>query len=242
MTRPWENSLPLMNQTFSCSSERLPKIAEVKSQIYTDHTWMEAGEYNPEKHSTTRRVRESYVGQSFVLLTEEFLLSLKLLCLDFTNIVEVGSGIGWLGHWLGKYGVTIQASIDNKSWPEYPKDRYLNIVEDMDSLLYVTLHPEVDLFILVWPEEDDLARCIWQALQPGQSLLYIGEGRNGCTATNSFLDLIKGHEIETIATIQMKESFLSFDDFHDHPHLYEKGKGSIDHADKRDVIQSKLLG
>ena len=56
----------------------------------------------------------------------------------------------------------------------------------MDSLDYILLHPEVELFILAWPQEDDLATLIWQALQPGQRLLYIGEDRDGCTANNGF--------------------------------------------------------
>ena len=218
-----DSNLPLVSQTFSCSSDRLPTIAQVKSHIYTDRTWVEAGEYDPEKHLTTRLVRESYVGQSFVLLTNEFIGSLQRLCLDYAVIVELGAGIGWLGYWLGKYGVKIQASIDNKSWPDFPKDRYLDIVEEIDSLDYVLHHPEVEMFILSWPQEDDLATRIWQALQPRQHLLYIGEDREGCTANNVFFDLTQGHEVENTPTMEMRQSFLSFDDFHDQPHLYQKG-------------------
>ena len=92
----------------------------------------------------------------------------------------------------------------------------------MDSLEYLLLHPEVELFILAWPQEDDLATRIWQALRPGQYLLYIGEDRGGCTADNDFFELIHGHEVEHIGTREMKQSFLSFDDFHDQPHLYQK--------------------
>lgn len=168
-------------------------------------------------------VRESCVGQSFVLLTDEFLRSLQLLFREFKSIVEIGAGIGWLGHWLGKYGVSIQASIDNKSWCEFPQNRYLDIVQKMDSLDYLLLYPEVDLFILAWPQEDDLATRIWQALGPGQYLLYIGEERDGCTANSAFFELIHGHEVENFATREMKHSFLSFDDFHDQPYLYQKG-------------------
>lgn len=220
MTGSCDNSLPLINQTFSCASERLPTIAQVKSHIYTDRNWVTAGEYSQEKHLTTRQVRESYVGQSFVLLTDEFIGSVQRLCHGFANIVELGAGIGWLGHWLGRYGVKIQASIDNKTWPDFSQDQYLDIVQEMDSLEYLLLHPEVELFILAWPQEDDLAARIWQALQPGQHLLYIGEERDGCTANNDFFDLIHGHEVENIATTEMRQSFLSFDDFHDQPQLY----------------------
>lgn len=222
MTGSYDSNLPLIKQTFSGTSERLPTIAQVKSHIYTDRKWIKAGQYNREKHLTTRLVRESYVGQSFVLLTDEFIGSLQRLCLDFASIVEIGAGIGWLGHWLGKYGVKIQASIDNKTWPDFPKDQYLDIVEEMDSLDYILLNPKVELFILAWPQEDELATRIWQALQPGQRLLYIGEDRDGCTANNVFLDLIHSHEVENNATMEMRQSFLSFDDFHDQPHLYLK--------------------
>ena len=222
MTDACDNDLPLISQTFSRSSERLPTVAEVRKYIYTDRKWVEAGEYDRQKHLTTMKVRENYVGQSFVLLTDDFLGSLQRLCCDYTSIVELGAGIGWLGYWLDKYGIKLQASVDNKSWPEFAKDHYLGIVEEIDSLEYAQLHPEIELFILAWPQEDDLATRIWQALQPGQHLLYIGEDRDGCTADSQFFDLIHGHEVKSNATHEMKQSFLSFDDFHDHPHLYQK--------------------
>jgi hypothetical protein len=213
---------PLLSQTFSLASERLPTIAQVKSYIYTDRQWAEAGEFDREKHLQTILIRESYVGQSFVLLTDEFLRSLQALCCDFKSIVELGAGIGWLGHWLGQYGVGVQALIDNKSWAEFSHQGYLEIVQQMDSFDYLMLHPEVELFILSWPQEDDLAARIWQALRPGQYLLYIGEDKGGCTADNDFFGLIHGHEVVNNVTWKMKQSFLSFDDFHDQPHLYRK--------------------
>lgn len=216
------SSHPLLSQTFSLTSMRLPTIAQIKGHIYTDRQWIEAGEFDREKHLLTMLIRESYVGQSFVLLTEEFIRSIQRLCAGFTCIVEIGSGIGWLGHWLNKYGTCVQASIDNKTWPAFPQDRYLDIVQQMDSLDYLAIHPEVELFILSWPQEDDLATHIWQNLLPGQYLLYIGEGVNGCTANNIFFELINGHEVKNNATWEMKQSFLSFDDFHDLPHLYQK--------------------
>jgi hypothetical protein len=218
-----ENILSLLlSQTFSRTSERLPTIAQVKNSIYTDRQWAEAGEFDPEKHLQTILIRESYVGQSFVLLTDEFLRSLQALCSDFKSIVELGAGIGWLGYWLGQYGVRVQASIDNKSWAEFSQEGYLDIVQETDSFDYLMLHPEVELFILSWPQEDDLAARIWQALRPGQYLLYIGEDKGGCTANLAFFELIDCHEVENNITRKMKQSFLSFDDFHDQPHLYRK--------------------
>lgn len=218
----YDSSLPLLGQTFSQTSERLPTNSQVKDHIYTDRKWIESGEYDQEKHLRTMSVRESYVGQSFVLLTDEFIRSLQRLCGDFTNIVEIGAGIGWLGHWLSKYGIKVQASIDNKSWPDFPQELYLGIVQNVDSFDYLLLHPEVELFILAWPQEDDLAARIWQALHPGQHLLYIGEEKGGCTANTTFFELVQGHEIVNHETREMKKSFLSFDDFHDKPHLYQK--------------------
>jgi len=213
---------PLLSQTFSLASASLPTIAQVKSYIYTDGQWAEAGEFNRAKHRLTMQIREVYVGQSFVLLTDEFIISLQRLCSDFKVIVELGAGIGWLGHWLGKYGGMVQASIDNKTWSEFPQDRYLDLVQQMDSLEYLLLHPEVELFILAWPQEDGLATRIWQALHPGQYLLYIGEDRGGCTASTLFFELIHGHEVDNKATREMRQSFLSFDDFRDQPRLYQK--------------------
>lgn len=213
---------PLLSQTFTQSSKKLPTISEIKRSIYTDRKWADAGEFEQEKHQRTMQIRESYVGQSFVLLTDEFIKSLQSICANITGIVELGAGVGWLGDWLCKYGVNLQASIDNKSWSDFPQDRYLDIVEQMDSLEYLRCYPDVELFILAWPEEDDLASQIWQALRPGQHLLYIGENRGGCTANNIFFDFVHGCEVENSATKKMKESFLSFDDFYDQPSLYQK--------------------
>lgn len=185
--RSCDSNHPILSQTFSHTSKRLPTIALIKSHIYTDRQWIETGDFDRKKQLLTMMIRESYVGQSFVLLTDEFIKTLQRVCADFTSIVEIGAGIGWLGHWLSTYGVVIQTSIDNKTWPDFPQDRYLDIVQQMDSLDYLHLHPEVELFILSWPEEDYLASRIWQALHPGQHLLYIGESRDGCTANNLFL-------------------------------------------------------
>lgn len=157
-----------------------------------------------------------------MLLTDEFLQSLQQICCNFKNIVELGAGIGWLGFWLEKYGTTLQASVDNKSWSDFPQTRYLDHVEQVDSLEYVLSHRDVQLFILAWPEESNLATTIWQALLPDQHLLYIGEGMNGCTANTAFFEILQGHEVENASTRKMKQSFLSFDDFHDQPHLYRK--------------------
>ncbi len=220
--RSCERNHPLLQRTFSQTSIRLPTNAQIRSCVYTDRLWAEAGEFDRKKQLLTIQVRESYVGESFVLLTDEFVRSLQLLCADFTSIVELGAGVGWLGHWLCKYGISMLTSIDNKTWPDFPQGRYLDIVQQMDSLEYLQLHPEVDLFILAWPEENDLASRIWQALHPGQYLLYIGEDKGGCTADNIFFELIHGHEVEHHGTRKMRESFLSFDDFHDQPHLYQK--------------------
>lgn len=220
---PDNSSHPLLQRTFSTSSKRLPTNSQIKNHIYTDRQWIEAGEYNREKHQRTMQIRESYVGQSFVLLSDEFIRSLQRLCAAFSSIVELGAGIGWLGYWLGKYGIRVESSIDNKSWPAFPQQRYLDIVRQMDSLDYLPQHPEVELFILAWPQEDDTAARIWQALRSGQHLLYIGEERDGCTANHAFFDLTHGHEVHNSATREMKRSFLSFDDFHDQPHLYLKG-------------------
>ena len=126
-----------------------------------------------------------------ILLTRQH--DLQRLCTNFTTIVEIGAGI------LGKYGVRVHTSVDNKTWAGFPPDRYLDTVQQMDSLDYLHLHPEVELFILAWPEEDDLASRIWQTLCSGQHLLYIGEDRDGCTADSVFFELIDATKCEIMS-------------------------------------------
>ncbi len=217
---------PLLDQTFSLNSKKLPTNAEVRAHIFTDRSWIEAGEYDKKKMHMTMQIRELYLQQTFAVLTNDFLLSFHDLCQNFPKISEICAGLGWLSHWLEKYQVKIKDCIDDKSWHGFQRESYLANVTEMDSLYYVQNHPEVDLFILSWPYVDNIAARIWQALRPGQHLLYIGELQGGCTANDAFFTLIVGQEMINAKTKKMRQSFLSFDDFHDKPYLFRKGKYS----------------
>ena len=43
---------------------------------------------------------------------------------------------------------------------------------------------DIQLYIMAWPYMDEHALRVWEALRPGQYLLYFGESYGGCTITN----------------------------------------------------------
>lgn len=212
----------LLARTFSLTSAGLPSRREMQAQIYTDRSWIAAGSFTPEKQQKTIRLRNLYIKQSHLLLTDELLKALSRLCAAYKKIAELGAGPGWLSHWLTHYGVKIRATVDDKSWPDFPQEGYLELVRPMDAVQYVQENPGTQLFILAWPDETRLAARIWQAMEPGSHLLYIGEPAGGVTADQEFFNLVTTHRLNNRAMTELGKAFIAFEDFHDQPWLFKK--------------------
>jgi hypothetical protein len=127
---------------------------------------------------------------------------------------------GWVSWWLAKYMGRPVAAVDDCSWSfrRWRRDRYFTRI---DSLEYMRRNPGVDMYILSWPMYDSpLAYRIWRRMHPGQELLYIGEGKGGCTANDAFFGAVEGHRVED--TWGLDDSFDRFVGMHDRPKLYIK--------------------
>ena len=212
----------LIDKTFDKKLTQLPTIEFIESLIVTDDYYSYSDNTKDYINRTTEtlKIRGEYVKHSLPILSHEFMISIKKLTEDLKikRIAELSCGIGWLSYWLRKYGVRIEASIDNMSWYTHPKDRFLSHVTKGSSISYAKEHSGIGLFILSWPYMDTVASRIWNAMRRNQYLLYIGEGYDGCTANESFHKKVENKEIET----NLNKSFISFWGMHDRPFLYRK--------------------
>lgn len=171
-------------------------------------------------------VREMYLEHSFVAYTDEMLHAMKRFCdkKKFKKVHELCCGTGWFSHWMKKYGIPLDKAIDNKTWSTYKNDnKFLPIVTQNDAARFVKTAGDADMFVLSWPYMDPLARMIWDAMKPGQYLLYIGEDYGGCTADPSFFDAVQGCRIDNDKDFnKIVKSFVQFNGLHDRPELYQK--------------------
>jgi len=109
--------------------------------------------------------------------------------------------------------------IDDFSW-EYKQNSRLPHVKKHDSIKFTKEHTEIDLFILSWPYMDQNAFEIWQAINSGTYLLYIGEDYGGCTADDNFFKATSKWVVED--KWELYKTFISFWGVHDRPILYQK--------------------
>lgn len=172
-----------LDVTFSKDSDKLPSAIQLPM---TDDL------FNIENY----KFRSEYVKHSFTILTEEMILGIKrfLDTNNITKIAELMAGSGWISHWLTKYDVEVLHCSDNHSW----SDRlvYHDNVEKRDAIDYIkTDGQEIELIIVSWAYMDPTLADVWKGMKEGQYLIYIGEGRGGCTANDEFFDLVECKDI-----------------------------------------------
>ncbi len=169
-----------------------------------------------EYHGYEFEHRELYTKQSFTPLTVEFVKDL-VGWLGGRSVLEVAGGVGHLSYWLRKGGIEITCT-DNKTW--VPFMTYRPSVEELGAVEAVKKYSNVDVVLLSWPLYDEpLAHDVWQAMKPGQILLYIGEGWGGCTGDDKFHEVI-GTEMEISESLNINK--LTFSGLHDWVSLYKK--------------------
>jgi hypothetical protein len=126
---------------------------------------------------------------------------------------EVGAGSGWLSYWLRRYGVEIPHISDTNEWkhakPETKAPVDIVFMPGVEAVSSV----RAEVVILSWPPYmESLALDVWNTLEEGQYLLYIGESRGGCTGE------FPRPEVHVDA-----KTFSSFQGIRDWATLYRKG-------------------
>ena len=102
------------------------------------------------------------------------------------DVLEVGAGTGFLAHHLNRAGLDVVATDPwaRDNWYGF-RQHWVDIVEmDAVEAMRVFSSPAV---LLSWPpSRGDMAVRVGRALGQGQWLIYLGEARNGCTASGAF--------------------------------------------------------
>lgn len=108
---------------------------------------------------------------------------------ELSPLVEVGAGSGYWAGILKRAGADVVATDVGKQ-SGYSRLWSSESVLCMDALEAVRTYPDRNVFVC-WPSRDeDWAAEMAEAVLPGRSLAYIGEGRGGCTANGRFFDVI----------------------------------------------------
>lgn len=117
-------------------------------------------------------------------------------------LVSVGAGLGFLETLLQHDGIDVIAtdphppSIDPTPNRYFRQDPFCHI-EPIDALTAIARYPDRSIFC-AFPDHGDWAYQMAEAIHPGQSLIYIGEGMGGCCASDAFFQYL--HAFFTLET------------------------------------------
>lgn len=135
-------------------------------------------------------------------------------------MVEIGAGTGFWTRVLGAHGIDVVATDIAKSGAE---SNYLQRVghhapvEKLTAATAVRRFRERDILV-IWPSYDDpwAYRAIRHA-EPGRLIVYIGEGRGGCTGCDHMHDFLE-EQCERLDGVGLPQ----FDGIHDHLSFYRR--------------------
>ena len=121
----------------------------------------------------------------FVFLTTEMVERMK----EFGDMLEVGAGSGYVASELQDAGVNIIPTNPNQfDYSENWQNEWTEI-ERLDAVSAIEKYPDRTVLIS-WPcYRSDWSTDVLNAVE-NQTVIYIGENRGGCTATDSFFDIM----------------------------------------------------
>lgn len=101
-----------------------------------------------------------------------------------TKVIEIGAGSGYWAYLLQKAGLEVVAVDNDYRGASYWPTKWFPVRHGDESILKD--YPDHALF-LCWPEMSEVASDALAAYE-GRTLIYVGEGRGGCTANEKFFD------------------------------------------------------
>jgi hypothetical protein len=108
--------------------------------------------------------------------------SVLLYLSEFEQLVEVGAGSGYWAHCIEENGGSVEA-IE----PEPPEETYVELEQRLVDSSELT----GEAVLMVWPSVNQpLAKDVVE--QDPTHILYVGETRGGCTASDEFFDALEG--------------------------------------------------
>lgn len=162
---------------------------------------------------------------AFPLYTKEEIDTIADMLAEYSAVVEVGSGIGYFARLMHDRGINI-LSCDNLSGRYTKGERGWQVLENRYSLLHLESDglqdiPGCGVVVLSWPDYDnDTAINVWNAMSPGQVLLYQGEW-GGCTANETFHKATEEY-IDEEASDSINRFHVTFEFLHDRWYVINK--------------------
>lgn len=137
--------------------------------------------------------RERYF--MFAIVTRDWVNELARWIGD-RKCLEIMAGAGWLAKALNEAGIDVIAT-DDLSWTYHakPEKKHVFPIENLNAITAVNTHQDADVLIVSWPYMDnDVVEAIaaWGNEKP---IVYIGEDKGGCTATDTFFDHFKENKV-----------------------------------------------
>ena len=106
--------------------------------------------------------------------------------IDGRTCLEVMAGAGWLANALSAHGANVIAT-DLDARAKWGKRSTVHPVKSLDALTAITRHPEAEILLVSWPPyADKVIELLAEAWGSERPIIYIGEDRGGCTATEMF--------------------------------------------------------
>lgn len=171
-----------------------------------------------------RRYRREF---GFCLFTAECIFSLAALCKG-KRVLEAGSGSGWLADQLAQHGIEITAA----DWTDYRQSRDNTRGYPMRSVFRLDHHGDAvallpgcfDIVLLVWPNLDKpFGEHVAHAMCSGQIMIFEGEIKGGCTATEEFFNVLStDFEFLNAETMALNEYHRTFPGLHDQWQILRK--------------------
>lgn len=166
---------------------------------------------NPFSITSNIDIRTSYIQRcGYSIVTKELVDALKPYCKG--NVVEVGSGSGWLAAHLRQAGVKMSC-YDNRSWNVYKTLTPHTAIIEGDGPANVR---KADTVIMSWPDYNTpFAKRVIDSMSCGARLLYCGEDEDGCTGDKMFhYTLAKSWEENKEFGIELKAIHKVFNSLH----------------------------
>lgn len=200
------------SQINDCLNGKIPHTSW--SIFYRD--WVRDPSYFPTNYSVRDLIDET-IG--FCHVHSLFIDALSTFLKNKGPVVELMAGNGFLSNCLMQKNIDIIPT-DDFSWKSSWNKLYCD-VQNINAADTIKKYQNCEYIICSWPYmDDDFANAI-QLLRPDQKLIYIGESRGGCTASDAFF--------EGVEEIESDESwwkiYSSFDSrylCHDKPYLYKR--------------------
>lgn len=176
----WENrSIEEIQQIFPNIDEQT--IRKIKQDPYL---------YSLEESKMRQKFVTDY---SWAVPTQKAIQEIKNFT-DGQTILEVGSGLGLWAKLLQDEGINIIPT----NIPISDKEKYFNVgkkpftkIEYLSHLESIQSYPETAILMLSWPPCDDIMAYELLKRFKGSKLIFIGEGKYGCTAEDNFFDLLE---------------------------------------------------